>query len=421
MDKTPIEPENTSLPPEAPEPPTVPDVPSTPDVPLAPEAPDVPTVPAVPLAPDVPTVPEVPSTADVPDVPNVPVLPDVPAAPEIPQPGESPLPDDSPVLPVLPEPGPDVPAAPSLTDEPPAESAAPVGEWLAHGAVYVGSDGPEYPRFRLMARIEHMLLLLSFTILCLTGLPQKFPFSPLSQGLIALLGGIEVVRTIHRWAAIVLILGSIYHLLTSAYRLVVKHEDMRMLPDLKDGIDLRDTLAYNLGFSDQPPQMRKFNFGEKFEYWAVVWGTAVMIVTGFILWNPLAATQLIPGRFIPVALEAHGWEAVLAAVSIVIWHLYNVLVKHRNLSMFTGTLSHEIMEEEHALELERLEAGGAPWKVVAPDVLARRRRIYFAVASIVTVLALALVVWMFTFEDTAIIPEQQATRDVFVPLATPSP
>lgn len=279
----------------------------------------------------------------------------------------------------------------------------------------------EYPRFRLMARIEHMTLLISFTILCLTGLPQKFPFSPLSQWIIDLLGGIEIARLIHRWAAIVLVLGTIYHLLTSAYRLFVKHEDMRMLPDLKDGYDLRDTVAYNLGFSDEPPKMRKFNFGEKFEYWAVVWGTGVMIMTGFILWNPIAATQFIPGSFIPVALEAHGWEAVLAGVSIVIWHLYNVLVKHRNLSMFTGVLSHKIMEEEHAIELERLEEGGDPWKVVPPEILTRRRRIYFAAASVVAVLALALVVWMFTFEDTAIITVPEATQDVFVPLATPTP
>ena len=160
--------------------------------------------------------------------------------------------------------------------------------------------------------------------------------------------------------------------------------------------------------------MRKFNFGEKFEYWAVVWGTAVMIITGFILWNPISATRLIPGNWIPVALEAHGWEAVLAAASIVIWHLYNVLIKHRNKSMFTGTLSHTIMEEEHLLELERLERGGEAWPAVPPDVLRRRQRVYFAVASVVVVLSLALVVWMFTFESTAITTLPEATRDVFV-------
>ena len=358
--------------------------------------------------------PETPQTAESPIVPETPVAPEPAVAPETPAAPETPIAPEPPAA-ALPVETPSEPVAPAAGLPPGADSVHDLG------AAVMTPGGPEYPRFRLMARIEHMTLLVSFTILCLTGLPQKFPFSPVSQGLIQLLGGIEVARMIHRWAAVVLVLGTVYHLLTSAYRLFVKREDMRMLPELKDGYDLRDTVAYNLGFSDEPPRMHKFNFGEKFEYWAVVWGTGVMIFTGFILWNPLAATQFIPGNLIPVSLEAHGWEAVLAAVSIVIWHLYNVLVKHRNVSMFTGTLSHKIMEEEHALELERLEAGGAPWKVVPPQILTRRRRIYFAVAGVVTVLALALVIWMFTFEDTAIIVEPAATRDVFVPLATPNP
>ena len=92
-----------------------------------------------------------------------------------------------------------------------------------------------------------MVLLITFTILCLTGLPQKFPFSPISTGLIDLLGGIETVRYIHRWAAVILVLGSVYHLLTSSYRLFVRRERMRMLPDIKDAYDLRDTVTYNLG------------------------------------------------------------------------------------------------------------------------------------------------------------------------------
>lgn len=279
----------------------------------------------------------------------------------------------------------------------------------------------EYPRFRLMARIEHMVLLVSFTILCITGLPQKFPFSPVSQWMIEAMGGIEAVRYIHRWAAVVLILGSIYHILTSAYRLFVRHERMRMLPDMKDAHDIRDTVAYNLGFKDEPPRMRKFNFGEKFEYWAVVWGTAVMIITGFMLWNPIAATRLLPGSFIPAALVAHGWEAVLAAGSIILWHLYNVLGKHRNWSMFTGVLTREQMEMEHALELERLEQGGEAWPEVPAPVLRRRRIAFFAVAAVVAVLSLGLVYWMFTFEQTAITTLPAATRDVFVPLGTPSP
>lgn len=377
------------------------------------------TPPETPPAADPAPVDATPAAQPVTEMPatEAPAA-EAPAAPLVAPPAaETPVPAvEAPVVetPVVIDP---VVAPPPVALEPVANSTAAAESSTAEQAHH----DREYPRFRLMARIEHMMLLISFTILCLTGLPQKFPFSPLSQGIIALLGGIEFIRFIHRWAAVVLILGSIYHLLTSSYRLFVKHERMRMLPDLKDGLDLRDTVAYNLGFIDEPPKMRKFNFGEKFEYWAVVWGTAVMIVTGFILWNPINATRIISGELIPVALLAHGWEAVLAAVSIVIWHLYNVLVKHRNKSMFTGMLDQHIMEEEHALELERLARGNPAYPVVPPDVLRRRQRVFFAVAAVVAVLSLALVIWLFTFESTAITTLPEATRDVFVPLATPLP
>lgn len=280
----------------------------------------------------------------------------------------------------------------------------------------------EYQRFRLMARIEHIVLLVSFTILAITGLPQMYAVLPISQRWVEFLGGIEAVRIMHRYAAVVLVLGTIYHVLTSAYRLFVRRENNRVLPELKDAYDLRDTVLYNIGLKDEAPKMAKFNFGEKFEYWAVVWGTGVMILTGLMLWNPIASTRFMPGEFLPAALAAHGWEAVLAVVSIIIWHLYNVLIKHRNLSMFTGTLSHKIMEEEHGAELERLEAGGEAYPYVDPDTLRRRRVAFFSVASVVTVVALAFTYWLFTFEETAITTLPPVpTVEVFVPLATPQP
>jgi len=173
------------------------------------------------------------------------------------------------------------------------------------------SQEKQYPRFRVGARIEHIILLLSFTVLTVTGLPQKYAETGIGQDLIELMGGIETVRLIHRYAAFVLIAGSVYHLITAAYRFFVKRERMRILPDKKDVIDAKDTVLHNLGFKEEHPKMRKFNFGEKFEYWAVVWGTAVMIITGFMLLNPIATTSILPGEVIPAALAAHGWERCL--------------------------------------------------------------------------------------------------------------
>jgi len=278
-----------------------------------------------------------------------------------------------------------------------------------------------YIRFRLMARIEHFILLVTFTILAITGLPQKYATVPWAIAMIEGMGGIELVRIIHRVAAFALVLGSVYHLFTSAYRLFVKRERMRMALSLQDFWDVVNTLRHNLGFTDAHPKMPKFNFGEKLEYWAVVWGTAVMAITGFILWNPISATAVLPGSFIPAAKAAHGGEALLAVLSIVIWHMYNVHIKHFNPSMFTGKLPRKQMEEEHALELERLEQGGEAWPEVDRDVLLRRRRVFFITSVILSSIIVVFLVWAFTFEQTAITTVPRVTREVFVPLATPIP
>lgn len=279
----------------------------------------------------------------------------------------------------------------------------------------------QYPRFRLMARIEHIVLLISFSVLGITGLPQKFAAAGWAEAMIDFMGGIETTRLIHHYSAIILTIGSVYHLFTSAYRLFVKRERMRIMFRAQDARDLWAWIRFNLGLLNEHPRMPKFNFGEKFEYWAVVWGTAVMAITGFMLWNPIATTSIFPGQFIPAAKAAHGGEAVLAVLSILTWHMYNVLVKHRNFSMFTGKLPRHQMEEEHGLELERLDKGESPWPELALPVLHRRQRTFIIVSVIVGGLLIAGVIWAFTFEDTAITTIPRVTREVFVPLGTPAP
>jgi hypothetical protein len=190
---------------------------------------------------------------------------------------------------------------------------------------------------------------------------------------------------------------------------------------MKDLRDAWDTLRYNFGFSSEHPKMAKFNFGEKLEYWAVVWGTAVMVVTGFMLWNPIATTALLPGQIIPAALAAHGGEAVLAVLSILIWHMYNVHIKHYNPSMFTGKLPRHQMEEEHAEELERLDAGGPQWLTIGLPADPGRQRAFFVISTILGIIILIGLVWAFTFEQTAIETIPRVTREVFVPLATAVP
>lgn len=270
-----------------------------------------------------------------------------------------------------------------------------------------------YPRFDKAQRIEHAALLFSFTLLSITGLPQKYPDTDWGQFIIMLMGGIESNRLIHRGAAVILIIGSIYHLVSVGYRLLVRRVQMSMLPGLKDVMDVLQTLAYNFHLVKEPPKMGRYTFGEKVEYWAVVWGTVIMILTGFMLWNPIATTRLFPGEFIPAAKAAHGGEALLAVLSIVTWHFYNVHVKSFNKSMFTGSLSHHEMEEEHPLELAERET--TTQKPPNPAVLRQRQRVYLPAAVIVSLVMLVSVYFFVTFESTAITTVPRQTVEVFVP------
>lgn len=277
----------------------------------------------------------------------------------------------------------------------------------------------EYHRFDFYQRIEHIVLLVSFTVLSVTGLPQMFSQQPWAASMIQAMGGIETVRIIHRASAVLLIVGTVYHFGALTYRIYVKRVALTMLPGLQDVKDGLQALGHNLGILKHAPRMGRYNFGEKIEYWAVIWGTVIMVITGFMLWNPIATTQLLPGQIIPAAKAAHGGEALLAVLSILTWHFYHVHLKRFNRSMFTGKISHAEMEEEHALELEAIEQGE---RAPAPDPegVRRRQRMFVPAAAVITILLLLGLYVFVTYEQTAIttVPRQQI--DVFVP-RTPVP
>jgi formate dehydrogenase gamma subunit len=276
------------------------------------------------------------------------------------------------------------------------------------------SEPQYYIRFNRWQRLEHLVLLTSFTVLGLTGIPQLFATSGWGPTLIGWMGGIEFIRIVHRVAAVVLMLGTIYHGGVVTYRVFVERVRLTMMPGWKDVTDAFQSLSYNLGFSKDPPRMGRYTFGEKAEYWAVIWGTVVMIVTGFMLWNPIATTRFLPGEFIPVAKVAHGGEGLLAVLSIVVWHMYHVHVKSFNRSMFTGRISRHEMEEEHPLELEEIEQGIAD-RPVDPDLMRRRRLIFAPVAVVISAVLLTGLYIFVTFEQTAITTVPRQSIEVFVP------
>jgi formate dehydrogenase gamma subunit len=277
-------------------------------------------------------------------------------------------------------------------------------------------------RFTRSDRFEHWLAVISFTTLAVTGLVQKFAETSLAQAIIGALGGVENVRVIHRVAAVLLMFGVVYHIGALGYKFYVRRVRPTIVPGTRDVTSAWSAFLYNLGRKPSRPQEGRYSFDEKAEYWAFVWGTVIMVITGFMLWNPIATTQILPGQFIPAAKVAHGSEAVLAVLAIILWHMYHVHIRHFNRSMFTGRLTEDEMIEDHPLELADIKAGEATRRT-DPAEVKRRRRIFIPVFGIVAVVLLAGIFAFVTFEQTAITtlpPEEQAA--IFAPLtATPLP
>jgi cytochrome b subunit of formate dehydrogenase len=280
--------------------------------------------------------------------------------------------------------------------------------------------GKVYIRFDRLQRIEHFVFLVSFSLLGLTGLIQKYSQSPISQFLLRALGGIETTRMIHHTSAFVMMLVSIYHLIMVLYRVTVLRVPWTMMPVFEDFKHLFEDVMYYLGQRKHKAFYGRYNYGEKVEYLAVVWGTIVMGLTGFMMWNPIATTRFLPGEIVPAAKSAHGAEAVLAVLAIVIWHFYNVHISHLNKSIFTGKITDEEMAHEHPAELAQIKAGEA-YQRPAPEVIRRRKKFFFPFAAVIAVVSLLGVAAFISIEDTAIttLPPKEVA-EVFVPI-TPTP
>ena len=277
-----------------------------------------------------------------------------------------------------------------------------------------------YPRFEPSQRIEHAVFLTAFTILAVTGLAQKFATAPLGGVILSALGGIETARLIHRTAAVAMMAEAIYHLLAVLHRVLVRRLALSMLPALDDLKDLLRDLGFYLGLRRARSRPGRYSYVEKAEYFALVWGTLIMILTGFMMWNPIATANLLPGEAIPAAKSAHGNEALLAVLAIVLWHFYHVHIRHFNRSMFTGVLTREEMQHEHPAELEAIEAGLRPPQL-PPEVIRKRERAFLPGAALLAV-ALGFGLLRFvTFEQSAIttVPPGEVV-DPFVP-QTPTP
>jgi cytochrome b subunit of formate dehydrogenase len=223
-----------------------------------------------------------------------------------------------------------------------------------------GETEPQFERLTLIQRLQHWALITSFITLIVTGFPLLFPRSEIARGVVTFLGGVGTRAVIHRGAALVLVALVAFHALYVLFSRRGYWEFRQLIPGPKDARDIAQMLGWYFGLTSTRPAFDRYNYIEKFEYLAVGWGSVAMISTGILLWSPSLTLAVLPKWIMDIALVVHSWEAILAFLAIIIWHMYNV---HFNPSVFpmsriwlTGKIGLHELQENHPLEYERIMA-----------------------------------------------------------------
>ncbi|MDZ7371505.1 MAG: cytochrome b/b6 domain-containing protein [candidate division KSB1 bacterium] len=198
--------------------------------------------------------------------------------------------------------------------------------------------------------IQHLVVLISFTVLAVTGFALKYPKAFWVRALYAA-GMTEAIRGgLHRVAAVALIAAGLHHLYCLFFVKGWRGERSALVPRLADLAQLRQNLIHHLTLKGNPPRFGRYSYIEKVEYWALIWGTVIMAVTGAVLWFPALSTRILPAWSVQVAETIHFYEAVLAVAAIVVFHFFFVIFHPKeyplNVTAFTGDITEEEAKEK---------------------------------------------------------------------------
>lgn len=175
-------------------------------------------------------------------------------------------------------------------------------------------------RLSVNERLQHGTMFVSFTVLALSGFMVHLPRAVIVALGLASPTVFEIRGTIHRVSGIAMVVLSVYHTLYLLGTRRGRWQLREMMPRRCDWAEFRQTLSHFRDGDAPRPRYGWYNYAEKAEYWALVWGTAVMVLTGFILW----LEELSPKIVIDVSAAIHRYEAILAVLAVVVWHVYHV-------------------------------------------------------------------------------------------------
>ena len=228
----------------------------------------------------------------------------------------------------------------------------------------------EIERFDLSARIQHIIMFSTFLLLSFTGWGLKYAFAKPSSAWITIWGGAKTAGIIHRVAGIIMLLDFIYHqfyLLNLARK---RNLRLTIIPMPKDVVDAFHNFMYFFGFRKERPYFGKFNYMQKFDYWAVYWGMFIIGSSGFFLAFPVLVSSLFPAFTTAwiwdIIFIMHSDEALLAIVFILIFHFYNEHLRSEvfpmNWMWLTGKMTIEQLKHHHPAEYDYLYGKGSQKK-----------------------------------------------------------
>ena len=258
-------------------------------------------------------------------------------------------------------------------------------------------------RFSKVHMGVHAIVIVTFLLLALTGLPLKFHEAPWAQTMVNLFGGIESARVIHRLAAIGTFGYAFFHLAQLFFRgFILGEKGMLWGPKslVPQPQDIRDMVAYLRYFVYLGPRPAgdRWTYWEKFDYMAVFWGIMIIGGSGLILWYPGFFTSFLPGWVLNAAHVVHSDEALLAVGFIFMFHFFHAPLRIETLPMdivmFTGKMPIERFIEERPLEYERLVETGQldDFIVEAPTPAEIRKAYAFGAVGLITGLTMAIII-----------------------------
>ncbi len=289
-------------------------------------------------------------------------------------------------------------------------------EWKAHRAAMLAAEHAPgaklYRRFNRYQRMQHLLMLLSFFTLALTGMTLKFSYAEWAGVVSTLLGGSASMHILHRVAALTLLTVFTVHVFGlnrmrkeagKTWLQFIFGPDSLMF-NVADWRDAKATVAWFLGRGPRP-RYGRFTYWEKFDYFAVFWGVAVIGLTGLLLWFPEIGSYVLPGAAVNVATIIHSDEALLAVVFIFTIHFFNANLRPDKFPMdpviFTGRITLEELKRDKPREYEKLVAAGELEKhMVAPFAkpVERGFRVFGMAALAVGLTLVVLILYAMAFQ-----------------------